>query len=171
MTIHSLKDRCHCPHDDAWTSTPSSSCLSSEDSTFTTGSSSATTSTTSSSSHILQHWSIFQHVRKDHESNLGSSNVDVLKLSNSSISIGNSDTGHLTIHVILSLIQLSSINLASGSFHSDNMALSLVQNLNRNTDYRHFCFFLFVFTAISAAETLKMCLLKTQEISLVEVNQ
>ena len=65
----------------------------------------------SSSSHVLQHWSILEHVRQDHEPDLGSSDVDVLQLSHPAISVGHSHTGHLAVHVVLCLNQLATVDL------------------------------------------------------------
>merc|ERR1719499_1139160 len=87
----------------ASTATTSRGCLVPENTTLASCCPSST-STTSSSSHVLQHWSIFQHIRQNHEPDFGTSDVNMLQLGNSAISVGHSHTGHLTIHVVFSFI-------------------------------------------------------------------
>ena len=41
--------------------------------------------------HVLEHWRILEHVREDHESDLGPPDVDVLKLGHPAIPVGDCD--------------------------------------------------------------------------------
>merc|ERR1719193_357233 len=74
-------------------SSPSSS-LSSQYCRLAPGPSSTTASSTA---HVLEHRSILQHVGKNHKPDFGTSNIDVLQLSNTPIPVGDGDTCHLAV--------------------------------------------------------------------------
>ena len=88
--------------------------------------------------HVLEHRGVLQHVRQDHEPDLGAPgekrlqmagfakkivrpenmfeavskpDVDVLQLGDPAVPVGHGDARHLAVHVVLRLNQLASINL------------------------------------------------------------
>ena len=64
--------------------------------------------------------------------------VDVLQLGDSAVPVGDGDTLHLTVHVVLGLDQLATVDLPSGGLHSHDVTLGLVEDFNRDSDNRHF---------------------------------
>ena len=88
--------------------------------------------------HSFKHGGILQHVRKDEESDLAASDEDIFQLSHSAISVCDCDVCHLAVHVVFSFHQLAPVHFASCCLAGDNVALRLVQNLDRDTD-RHLC--------------------------------
>lgn len=85
---------------------------------------------------FLEHWGILQHVGQYHEAYFRSTNVDVLKIGSSAISICDGDLRHLAIHIILCLNELAPVHFAGDGFACYNVAFSLVQHFNGHPD-RH----------------------------------
>merc|ERR1712035_204950 len=75
---------------------------------------------------ILQHRRIFQHVRKNHESDLRASNINFLELFSVSRSVGHCNVHHLNVHVVFGFREFPPINFTSCCFDGDDVAFSLV---------------------------------------------
>ena len=85
--------------------------LGAEDAALASGGPGASAPPPASAAHVLQHRRVLEHVGEDHEANLGAPDVDVLQLSHPPVPVGHGDARHLTVHVVLGLDKLSSINL------------------------------------------------------------
>ena len=87
--------------------------------------------------HFLEHRRVLQHVGQDEEADLAAADVDVLKLRRSPVAVRHVDVGELAVHVVLGLQQLATVHLPGVRLARHDVTLSLVQNLDRNSD-RHF---------------------------------
>lgn len=85
---------------------------------------------------FLEHGRVLQHVGQYEKPNLRPTNVDILQIGGSTVPEGDGDLGHLAVHVVLRLDQLSAINFTGDRFARHNVALRLVQHLDRYAD-RH----------------------------------
>ena len=84
----------------------------------------------------LEHGGVFQHVWEDEEPDFAASDEDIFQLSHPTVPVGDCDLGHLAVHVVFCLQQLAPVHLSSCGLACHNMAFSLMQNLDRDTD-RH----------------------------------
>jgi len=82
----------------------------------------------------LEHWRVFQHVRKNEESNFGTTDIDVLQLRDSSVAVSDRVVLHLEIHVVFGLDQFASIDFPGGRLHRDDVPLRLVEDFNGYSD-------------------------------------
>merc|ERR1712088_1091179 len=99
---------------------------SSKTSTTSSSASCKTTSTSCSSSstttNIFKHGSILKHVRQYQKPNFRSSNVDILQLCNTAISICYCYCIHLAVHIIFGFNKLSSVDFSGNCLASNDVA-------------------------------------------------
>ena len=68
--------------------------------------------------------SLPQHIWHNEESNVGSSDVDLVQVGDTSVASGDGDVLELHVHVVLSLEELAAVDLAGGDFESNDVALA-----------------------------------------------
>lgn len=59
---------------------------------------------------------------------------NVLQLRDAAVAIGDSDVGHLAIHIVLRFEQLAAIHFAENGFQRDDVPLGLVEGLHWDAD-------------------------------------
>ena len=83
----------------------------------------------------LEHWGILEHWGHDDESDLGSSQVDLLNGQGSTIFGKHGDVIEPYVHGVLSISQISSEHFACFHLYCNDMMLGLVQQLDWCSDH------------------------------------
>jgi len=83
---------------------------------------------------VSEHGGVLEHVWKDHEADLAASDVDLLEIRHAAISRRVLDVGHLAVHVVLSVAQLTSIDLPRLQLDCHRVALRLMENFDGDAD-------------------------------------
>lgn len=68
-------------------------------------------------------YSLPQHIWNNEESDVGSSDIDLVQVGDTSVAGGDSDVLKLHVHVVLSLEELAAVDLAGGDLESNDVAL------------------------------------------------
>lgn len=68
--------------------------------------------------------SLPQHIWHNEESNMGSSDVDLVQVGHTPVASGDGDVLELHVHVVLSLEEFAAVDLAGGDFESNDVALA-----------------------------------------------
>ena len=68
-------------------------------------------------------YSLPQHIRHNEESNMGSSDVDLVQMGDASVAGSDGNVLELDIHIVLSLEKFAAVDLAGGDLEGDDMTL------------------------------------------------
>lgn len=74
--------------------------------------------------------SLPQHIWHNEESNMGSSDVDLVQVGDTSVAGGDGDVLELHVHVVLSLEELAAVDLAGSDLEGDDVALVEGQHMS-----------------------------------------
>jgi len=81
-----------------------------------------------------EHWRVSKHVGNNEKPYVATSYVNLIKMRNATVTGCNGDVFELYVHVVLSFYELATENLTWGQLEGANVALSLIEQLDWNTD-------------------------------------